>query len=115
MTVYPKTVQVNVPVDEFTEKTLQIPVKLINNRNYYNVRIFPQKVKITFVTSLSDYPDMDEAFFEATADLDLWQEHGYTVLPVKLKRIPPYCRIVKIEPAILDFIIKNNVKNRADR
>ncbi|RCH54029.1 YbbR-like domain-containing protein [Mucilaginibacter hurinus] len=106
MSVYPKTVQVNIPVDEFTEKTLAIPVKIINNRHYYNVKVYPQKVKITFVTSLTDYPDMDEAFFEATADLDLWQLHGYRTLPVKLRRLPPYCKIVKIEPANIDFIIK---------
>ncbi|RYD89425.1 MAG: YbbR-like domain-containing protein, partial [Sphingobacteriales bacterium] len=106
MSVYPKAVQVNIPVDEFTEKTLQIPVKLINNRNYYDVKVFPQKVKVTFVTSLTDYPDINESFFEANADLDLWQTKGYSVLPVKLKRLPPYCRIVKIEPANVDFIIK---------
>ncbi|MEO6150146.1 MAG: CdaR family protein, partial [Mucilaginibacter sp.] len=106
MSIYPKSIQVSIPVDEFTEKTLQIPVKLINNRNYYNVKVFPQKVKITFITSLADYPDIDESFFEADADLDLWQLHGYSTLPVKLKRLPPYCRIVRIEPANVDFIIK---------
>ena len=57
------------PVDEFTEKDLEIPVKLINNRNYENVKIFPQKVKVTFTTSLSRYAEIDEDFFEATADL----------------------------------------------
>ncbi|MCD8741569.1 YbbR-like domain-containing protein [Mucilaginibacter roseus] len=106
MTVYPKTIQVKIPVDEFTEKTLEIPVKVVNNPHYYNVKIVPQKVKVTFMTSLSDYPDMDDAFFEATADLSLWEQKGYHALPVKLKRIPPYCRIVKIEPAVVDFIIK---------
>lgn len=106
MTVYPKVVQVKIPVDEFTEKTLEVPVKVINNRNYYNVKVLPQKVKVTFMTSLSDYPDMDDAFFEATVDLSLWEQKGYSTLPVKLKRIPPYCRIVKIEPAVVDFIIK---------
>ncbi|RYZ91632.1 MAG: YbbR-like domain-containing protein, partial [Sphingobacteriaceae bacterium] len=106
MSIYPKSVQVKLPVDEFTEKTVQIPVKLINNNYYYNVKIFPKKVRVTFVTSLTDYPDIDESFFEANADLDLWQLHGYSTLPVKLKRLPPYCRIVRIEPGNVDFIIK---------
>lgn len=105
MSVYPKSVQITLPVDEFTEKVVQVPVKVINNKNYHNVKLYPQKVKVTFVTSLSNYPVIDEGFFEATADLALW-EKGYTVLPVKLRRIPPYCRIVKIEPSTLDFIIK---------
>ncbi|WP_419701469.1 YbbR-like domain-containing protein [Mucilaginibacter sp. NFX135] len=106
LNVYPKTVQVIIPVDEFTEKTLDLPVKLINNHNYDNVKVFPQRVKVTFTTSLSRYPDMNEDLFEATADLDLWRDHGYTTLPVKLTRVPPFCKIVKVSPTNIDFIIK---------
>ncbi|SDF38895.1 hypothetical protein SAMN05216464_11726 [Mucilaginibacter pineti] len=106
LNVYPKTVQVIIPVDEFTEKTIEIPVKLINNHKYYNVKVFPQKVKVTFTTSLSRYKDMNDDLFEATADLDLWQEHGYSSLPVKLSHFPPYCKVVKVLPANIDFIVK---------
>jgi hypothetical protein len=106
LSVYPKNVQVTIPVDEFTEKVLEVPVKLINNHSYEDVKVFPQKVKVTFTTSLSRYQEIDEDFFEATADLDLWRQHGYKVLPVVLSKIPEYCRIVKIEPQNIDFIIK---------
>jgi YbbR domain-containing protein len=104
--IFPKSVQVVLPVDEFTEKTILVPVKLINNRDYYKVKIFPQKVKITFTTSLSRYAEMDEDFFEASADLSLWRDRGYTTLPVKLIRVPAYCKIVKIEPQNIDFIVR---------
>jgi YbbR domain-containing protein len=106
LTIYPKNVQVIVPVDEFTEKTLDIPVKLINNHNYDNVKVFPQKVKVTFTTSLNRYKDMSDDLFEATADLDLWRDHGYSTLPVQLTRFPPFCKIVRVSPANIDFIIK---------
>jgi hypothetical protein len=49
---------------------------------------------------------MTEDLFEATADLDLWRDHGYTTLPVKLTRVPPFCKIVKVSPTNIDFIIK---------
>jgi YbbR domain-containing protein len=106
ISIYPKSVQVILPVDEFTEKTISIPVKLINNRAYYKVKMFPQKVKITFTTSLSRFAEMDEDFFEASADLSLWRDRGYTTLPVKLTRTPAYCKIVKIEPQNIDFIVR---------
>jgi len=106
MSIYPKTVQVNVPVDEFTEKTLLIPVSLINNHNYDDVKIFPQKVKITFMVSLSRYAETDEDFFEATANLDLWRNQGYKVLPVVVSKIPVYCKLVKVEPCNIDFIVR---------
>jgi YbbR domain-containing protein len=106
LSVSPRAIQVLLPVDEFTEKTISIPVRLIGNRNFYKVKIFPQKVKITFTTSLSRYAEMDEDFFEATTDLGLWQDRGYTTLPVKLARTPAYCKIVKIEPQNIDFIVR---------
>ena len=104
--IYPKSVQVVVPVEEYTEKEISIPVKLINNHDYYKVKIFPQKVKVTFTTSLNRYAEMDEDLFEASADLNLWQNSGYTSLPVKLSRRPAYCKIVKIEPQNIDFIVR---------
>ncbi|OCX53102.1 hypothetical protein BEL04_01940 [Mucilaginibacter sp. PPCGB 2223] len=106
MTIYPKTVRVRIPVDEFTEKTVQIPVKLINNKNYYNVKLYPQKVKVTFMVSLNRYPGINNEFFEAVADLDQWHEKGPEELPVRLTTFPDYCKIVSIEPKNLDFIVR---------
>jgi len=106
ITIYPKSVDVVLPVDEYTEKTLEIPVKLVNNNDFYNVKIFPQKVKVTFVTSLKRYAETDEDFFEAEADLNLWKNQGYSVLPVKLTTLPPFCKIVSIYPPNIDFIVK---------
>lgn len=105
LVIYPKAVQVTLPVDEVTEKTLEIPVKIINH-NYYNVKIFPQKVKVTFTISLGRYAETDEAFFEANADLDQWTGGPYSTLPVKLSRIPAFCKIVSVEPRNIDFIIR---------
>ncbi|MCO5934384.1 CdaR family protein [Mucilaginibacter sp. RB4R14] len=106
LSVLPKTVMVNIPIDEYTEKTIEVPVKLVNNHNYYDVKIFPQKVKVTFTTSLTRYPDLSEDDFEAVADLELWRHNGYSVLPIKVTRMPSYSKVVKIVPQNIDFIIK---------
>ena len=104
--IYPKAVQVTLPVNEVTEKTIEIPVKLINNYEYYNVKIFPQKVKVTVITSLNKYRWMDDDLFEANADLDLWKKNHYSALPVFLSKMPEFCRVVKVEPKNIDFYIK---------
>jgi YbbR domain-containing protein len=106
MSIYPKSIRVHIPVSEFTEKTVEVPVKLINNKNYYNVKIFPQKVKITFTVSLGRYSETDEHSFEAVVDLDEWQLHGYNQLPVKVTVFPPFCKLVSVDPQNLDFIVK---------
>lgn len=104
--IYPKSVQVKVPVDEFTEKTIALPVRLVGNLDFFNVKVFPQKVKVTFTTSLSDYADAEEPLFEAQADLGLWRVYNYNTLPVKIIRMPAFCKVVNIEPRSVDFIVK---------
>ncbi|QHS57729.1 YbbR-like domain-containing protein [Mucilaginibacter sp. 14171R-50] len=106
LNIVPKNVIVNIPIDEYTEKTIEVPVKLINNHNYYDVKVFPQKVKVTLTTSLGNFPDLNEDDFEAVADLELWRHSGYSMLPVKVTRLPSYSKVVKIEPRNIDFIIK---------
>jgi YbbR domain-containing protein len=106
ISIYPKSVEVTIPVNEFTEKTIEVPVKLVNNYSYYNVKVFPQKVKVTFTTSLNKYANMDEELFEAEANLDMWTKHNYSVLPVMVTKLPQFCKVVKIEPQNIDFIIK---------
>ncbi|MCC8425541.1 CdaR family protein [Mucilaginibacter sp. UR6-11] len=106
ISIYPKTVQVNIPVDEFTEKTLALPVKLIGNIDFFNVKLFPQKVNVTFTTALSSFADINETLFEAQADLNLWRVYGYNTLPVKITRLPAFCKVVNIEPQNIDFIVK---------
>ena len=106
ITIYPKTVQVRIPVNEFTEKTIKIPIKIINNSNYYNIKVIPQRIKVTFTTSLDKYADIDPDLFEAQADLDYWKKYGYSTLPVKITRVPDFCKVVRIEPGNIDFIVK---------
>ncbi len=104
--IYPNSVQVQIPVNEFTEKTIEVPVTLVNNSDYYNINILPKKVKITFTTTLNKYAEMSEEYFDAQADLNMWKQYGYKVLPVKVTKLPDFCRVVKIEPQNVDFIIK---------
>ncbi|RZA02627.1 MAG: YbbR-like domain-containing protein [Sphingobacteriaceae bacterium] len=104
--IYPNSVQVKIPVNEFTEKTIEVPVTLVNNREYYRVNLLPKKVKVTFTTPIDKYAGMTEEYFEAEADLNMWKNYGYKVLPVKITQLPDYCRVVKIEPPNIDFIIK---------
>jgi len=106
ISVYPKTVQVTIPVEEYTEKTLVLPVKLIGNVDYFDVKLFPQKVKVTFTTALSRYADIDEELFEAQADLNLWRNYSVSTLPVKVIRMPAFCKLVSVEPNYVDFIVK---------
>ncbi|CAM4282152.1 YbbR domain-containing protein [Pedobacter westerhofensis] len=104
--IFPSTIEVKLPVDEFTEKTLEIPLKVLNNSEYYNVKLYPKKVKITFLVALSSYQQVNEDFIEASVDLNEWKIQKHHQLSIKLTRFPDYCRKVKLVPEKVDFIIE---------
>lgn len=104
--IYPAMAEVKIPVAEFTEKSIEIPIRVINNRTFYDVKLLPEKVKITFMTALSNYSKIDRDYFEATVDLNNWTEKAYKQLPVKLARFPKYCKLIRVEPQNVDFIIQ---------
>ncbi|HXH99999.1 MAG TPA: CdaR family protein [Sphingobacteriaceae bacterium] len=103
ITIYPSIIEVKVPVSEFTEKSIDLPVTIFNDNA--DVKLLPSKVKVTFLTSLTNYSDINRDDFEAGVDLNNWRK-GYRQLPVILKKAPAFCKILKIEPRIIDFIIK---------
>lgn len=98
-------VEVEIPIDEFTEKQIEVPLKILNNANYDDVSLFPAKVRITFLTGLRAYGQMNADFFEASVDLNKWRQNGYRQLPVVLSRFPDYCKLVRLEPENVDFIV----------
>ena len=104
--IYPGIVDIRLLVDEFTEKVIEVPVKVLNNNEFSNIKLLPDKVKITFLTALSNYPEIDRRDFELSVDLNNWKEKGYKQLPAKISHFPEFCKLVKIEPQNIDFIIQ---------
>ncbi len=106
VSIYPTSVAVKVPIDEFTEKTVEVPLTLINNQDFYDVKLYPKKVKITFMVALSRYEEVDEDFIVATVDVNEWKLLKHEKLTVKISRFPEYCKLVNIHPTKINFIIE---------
>lgn len=104
--IFPTSVEVKLPVDEFTEKVIEVPLKVINNREYYDVKLYPKKVKVVLMVALSKYAQVDEEFIDAVVDMNEWKVFEHNKLTVKLMRFPDYCKLVQIKPGKVDFIIE---------
>ncbi len=103
--IYPSTVKVEIPVDKLTEKVIEVPVKVLNGKGK-EIKLLPDKIKVTILTALNNYASIERDSFRATVDLANWQEKGYKQLPVILNKFPGFCKLVKTEPQVVDFFIK---------
>lgn len=106
ISIYPRLVDIRLMVDEYTEKVVDVPIVLLNNNEFRNVKLLPDKVKITFLTALSNYSKIERKDFEVSVDLNNWKSKGYKQLPIVISKFPEFCELVKIEPQNIDFIIQ---------
>ncbi|MFC4143049.1 CdaR family protein [Pedobacter mendelii] len=106
VSIFPSTVEVKLPVDEFTEKTVEVPLKITNNRNYNSIKLYPKKIKVTFLVALSYFEQVDQSFITATVDVDEWSVLHHNQFTVKLTEFPDYCKLINISPSKVDFIVE---------
>ncbi len=106
ISVYPTSVTVDIPVGEVTEKTLDVPLKVENGRQFSSVKLLPGKVRLTVMVSLKDFAKVTAGTFEAVVNMDDWVENGVKNLPVIVTQLPDYCKLVKVEPQNVDFFVR---------
>ncbi|WP_131538128.1 CdaR family protein [Pedobacter nototheniae] len=106
VSIFPSTVEVKLPVDEFTEKTIEVPLKIINNRNYNSIKLYPKKIKVTFLVALGNYEQVDESFIQASVDVDEWLNLNHNQFTVKITEFPDYCKLINVFPSKIDFVVE---------
>jgi hypothetical protein len=103
--VFPLSVKVEIPVEMFTEKIIEVPVKVLNAGGR-EVQVLPERVAITVLTPLSRYPGIKVDSFSVAIDLKDRPKSGYSQLPAILRRRPQFIKLVKVDPQVVDFFIK---------
>ena len=106
--ILPERVLVSIPVEEFTEATLEVELELNcpddMEETGGRLRLFPNRVQITFLVSLRDYARVDPALFSAVVDCPD-PASGERLLEVQIGQIPDYVRLESIRPSSVDYLI----------
>ena len=96
-----KDVNIKINVEKYTEAIAN--VKIENNSNK-KLRLFPDKVKIKYIVSLTDYNIIKDNSFVISIDTaDIAYENNF--LPVYLVDYPNNTKIISIEPKEVEYII----------
>ncbi|MCF8364666.1 MAG: hypothetical protein K9H16_02715 [Bacteroidales bacterium] len=101
----PAQVKLELPVEKFTESQIIIPISYINQPHNVRVKIFPEKVNITYLVALKDFKKMNPDMFVCSVDLAGINESGINKLEVSLRTFPPFIKIVSIDPTEVDFLV----------
>ena len=99
-------VEINIPVEEYTEAQLSVPVFMKDKSSGVNVKLFPEKVKVTFQVGLSRFTEIrPEDFKLSVTYFDI--SEGKQRLKVNIESIPAYLYDLKITPEEIEYLIQN--------
>jgi YbbR domain-containing protein len=109
-TVSAKKVTITIPVEQFTEAEINVPVKILNCPDSINVKIFPDIVSVKCLVAIGDYKKIEEIPFEVILDLATADLTSSGKIPVEFRNIPPFVSSLRVTPAKVDFLIEKKIK-----
>jgi len=103
-----ETVKLTVPVEEYTEKTMHLPVHCFDIPDGYVLRMFPSVVEISCTLPLSVFRELTEEMLEIMIPFSEFEENQATgKIPVRLTRKPAWVNTI-IVPGEVEFIIEHH-------
>lgn len=109
----PHSVAVDIQVEAYTQKSIEVPVECINLPENLSVKFFPSKVKLSFYIGVSKVDSIREKDFSVAIDYDGLRDSKQVSVPVRLISSPNFARNLTITPPNVEFIFeyKNTVIN----
>ncbi|MCI5080606.1 MAG: CdaR family protein [Saprospiraceae bacterium] len=105
-----KTISARIPVEQFTEKAIFVPIQLKNSPD--SIRVFPDRIKIYCLVGLSRYSDVEPSGFQVEVDLQNAQPGiEDNTVPINLTSYPTFVENVRFSPKSAEFIF---IKERID-
>lgn len=104
----PAVVTVSIPIEEYTEKTLEIPVTCSQLPANFRVRMFPATVKVTCGIPLSRFKELSEEMFTINIPYSKLEQSSTGVIPIELTSKPEWVHISTILPGKIEFILERN-------
>lgn len=107
----PNTVGITLPIDVYTEKTVEVPLYGTNFPQDKILRTFPSKVRVTFQVGMRNFKEITAEDFAIDIPYDELIRIDSDKYDIKLAITPPEVSNVRISPAQIDFLIEQVHQN----
>lgn len=107
----PSAVNLTLPIDVLTEKTLEVPLVGTNFPLNRSLRTFPSKVKVTFQVGLHRFKSIHASDFVLEVPYQELLNSKVEKYHLKMKSIPVGVSHVRIVPNQVDFLIEKVKRN----
>lgn len=92
-------------VDRFTEKTITLPVEVINLPSDTNISIYPKQLEVSFELPLSKYNQVSAKNFKLICDYSRVKTSDNYLIP-KLVKSPKFIKYERLRTKQISYLIK---------
>jgi len=110
VTISTNAVEYEIKVEEFTEKTLLIPIERVNLPPHQTVFMYPSEATVVFQVGISEFDQIESYYFKMIADFEEVNFVSDTSVPLRLAEKPISVRNVRFSPKYAEFIIVGKPK-----
>lgn len=102
----PESITITIPIEQYAEKTLDVPVVITQIPNDYTVRLFPPTVQVISSLPLSRYKDLEADQFEIRIPFFELEQNLTGILPLSLTKRPDWVRSSTLSQEKIEFILE---------
>ena len=106
----PDKVELNLPVDIITEKTVQVPLRGVDFPEDKILRTFPSVVEVTFQIGTRAFNTITADDFSIDISYKDLMKIGDETYPIKITRMPSSIKRVRVWPNPVDFLIEKKIE-----
>lgn len=103
----PNIVTINVPVEAYTQKIVDIPISCLNLPENLNVKFFPSKVKLSFFVGVSKADSIQADDFSVAVDYNELKSYRDQSTPVRITLTPGNIKNLIITPPNVEYIFEH--------
>lgn len=101
-------VSVTIPIEEYTEKALSIPVEVTGVPANYKIRTFPQIVEVSCNIPISRFKELTEDMFAVEVPYAQLEENVSGTIEVQVTKKPDWVRYCHTAPTKIEFLLEQN-------
>lgn len=106
ITFAPSSVQIEVPILVYTERSVEVPISIIDVPEGRDVKLFPSQANVSFSVTLDDYKRISSDDFVIVLNYDNFYKNKNARAALELTESPSSIRNVNISPATVEFLIE---------
>ena len=110
MKFVPAEVEIYIPIEEFTERTFEIPITATHLPEDLDVKFFPSRVTVSFSVTLEEYKKIIPEDFEIELDYRDFHENEDGRVELTLTKSPATANNIRISPSSAEFLFENKTE-----